>query len=153
LAGFFERGFRLHDYQLGRRNCQKFLRDHFQLAVTNPIVARGMERHTAEGRQAVASRFERQQKGWLPIIPLCGTAAIEVPAPAPGKISSARVGHIVHWIVDRLHTISKPLLAGVIDSDFEAWAARSALDTLISTWGKRKINSFIRKELNGVVVD
>jgi hypothetical protein len=121
--------------------------------MTNPIVARGMERHTAEGRKAVESRFERRQEGWLPIIPLCGTAATEVALPAPAKITSARVGHIVHWIVDRLHTISKPLLAGVIDSDFEAWAARSALDTLISTWGKRKINAFIRKELSGVIVD
>ena len=153
FGGFFERGFRLHDYQLGRRNCQKFLRDHFHLAMTNPIVSTAMTRHTAEGRQAVKSRFDPRQRGWLPIIPLCGTAASEVPAPQQAKITSARVGHIVNWIVDRLHAISKPLLAGVIDSEFEVWAARSALDTLISTWGRRKINSYIRKELNNVIVD
>ncbi len=153
FGGFFERGFRLHDYQLGRRNCQKFLRDHFQLAVGNPIVATGLKRQAADGREAVKSRFDPLQKGSLPIIPLCGTAEIEVPAPKPASISSARVGHIVNWIVDRLHGISKPLLSGVIDSELEAWAARSALDTLISTWGRRKINDFIRRELNGVIAD
>jgi hypothetical protein len=29
FGGFFARGFRAHDYELGRRNCQKFLLDHF----------------------------------------------------------------------------------------------------------------------------
>jgi Patatin-like phospholipase len=153
FGGFFERSFRLHDYQLGRRNCQKFLRDHFQLAVTNPIVATGLNRHTAEGREAVKSRFDPRQQGWLPIIPLCGTAETEVPEPKPGTISSARVGHIVNWIVDRLHSISKPLIGSVIDSELEAWAARSALHTLISTWGRRKINDFIRNELSEVIAD
>jgi hypothetical protein len=153
FGGFFERGFRLHDYQLGRRNCQKFLRDHFQLAVTNPIVANGLRRHTADAREAVKSRFDPRQQGGLPIIPLCGTAAPEVPSPQPATITSARVGHIVNWVVDRLHAISKPLLEGVIDSELEAWAARSAFNTLISTWGKRKINSFIRKELSDVIAD
>lgn len=33
FGGFFERGFRAHDYQLGRRNCQKFLSDHFRLSI------------------------------------------------------------------------------------------------------------------------
>ncbi len=153
FGGFFERGFRLHDYQLGRRNCQKFLRDHFQLAVTNPILASGLNRHTAAGREAVRARFDRGRKGWLPIIPLCGSAEREVPTPELATITSARVGHIVNWIVDRLHAISKPLLSGVIDSDLEAWAARSALDTLISTWGRRKINSYIRQALSGVIAD
>ncbi len=151
FGGFFERGFRLHDYQLGRRNCQKFLRDHFRLSVINPIVATGLSRKTADGREAVKSRFDPQQQGWLPIIPLCGTAEPEVPAPEPGSITSTRVGQVVNWIVDRLHAISKPLLDGVIDSELEAWAARSALDTLISTWGKRKLNKLIRKELSGVI--
>jgi hypothetical protein len=42
FGGFFERGFRAHDYALGRRNCQKFLRDHFILPVDNPIIGAGL---------------------------------------------------------------------------------------------------------------
>ena len=39
FAGFVHEQLRMHDYQLGRRNCQKFLADHFHLHVDNPIVA------------------------------------------------------------------------------------------------------------------
>ncbi len=39
FAGFVHEQLRMHDFQLGRRNCQKFLADHFHLHVDNPIVA------------------------------------------------------------------------------------------------------------------
>lgn len=39
FAGFIHEQLRMHDFQLGRRNCQKFLADHFHLHVDNPIVA------------------------------------------------------------------------------------------------------------------
>jgi len=44
FAGFVDERLRMHDFQLGRRNCQKFLRDHFSVHVENPIVAGWVER-------------------------------------------------------------------------------------------------------------
>ena len=38
FAGFLHRHLRMHDFQLGRRNAQKFLKDHFCIHVDNPIV-------------------------------------------------------------------------------------------------------------------
>jgi hypothetical protein len=44
FAGFLNDRLRLHDFQLGRRNCQKFLQDHFTVHVENPIVRGWVDR-------------------------------------------------------------------------------------------------------------
>jgi hypothetical protein len=41
FGGFFEHGYRAHDYALGRRNCQQFLRVQFILPQGNPIIKTG----------------------------------------------------------------------------------------------------------------
>ena len=38
FGGFFDQSFRLHDFVLGQRNCQNFLREHFLLSVHNPVL-------------------------------------------------------------------------------------------------------------------
>jgi hypothetical protein len=151
FGGFFERGFRAHDYQLGRRNCQKLLRDHFRLSALNPVIAAGLEKLPAARRAAVTADFDPHQHGTIPIIPLCGTAVPEVPAPARATIPSARVGHILNWIVDRLHAVAKPLLESVLGTGIESWAARNAVDTLISTWGKARLRDLLNNELKDVI--
>ncbi len=151
FGGFFERGFRAHDYQLGRRNCQKFLRDHFRLSADNPVIHAGLQKFDAATREAILATFDPGKSGFLPIIPLCGSALPEVPAPARATITSARVGHIVNWIVDRLHALTKAFLDDAISNDFDQWAARSAADTLISTWGKAKIKAYLQEQLKGVI--
>lgn len=153
FGGFFERGFRAHDYQLGRRNCQKFLSDHFRLSIGNPIIAAGLDKLDAATRSAVVAAFDPQGHGFMPIIPLCGTAVAEVPAPARATISSARVGHILNWIVDRLHAVTKPLVESTVGDGFDGWAARAAADTLISTWGKAKLREVLQNELKDVIAD
>lgn len=49
FAGFVHEQFRLHDFQLGRRNCQQFLRNRFHLHVDNPIVRGWVQRLKARG--------------------------------------------------------------------------------------------------------
>ncbi len=72
FLGFFHQDFRKHDYQLGRRNCQQFLRQHFTLPADNPIVRDGY----AALNESLAAGF-RNTEGQLPIVPLTGTAAVE----------------------------------------------------------------------------
>jgi hypothetical protein len=51
FAGYMSRSFRAHDFLLGRRNCQEFLRSHLRLPLDNPIVAAGLNEagaHAAE---------------------------------------------------------------------------------------------------------
>ena len=50
FGGFFERGFRAHDYELGRRNCQKFLLDHFVFPAENVVMKEALAGMDAEVR-------------------------------------------------------------------------------------------------------
>jgi predicted acylesterase/phospholipase RssA len=68
--GFLHQEYRKHDYQLGRRNCQRFLQRHFRLPADNPIVARGYA-----GLPDAAAWLD--QDGELPIVPLLGRVAEE----------------------------------------------------------------------------
>lgn len=151
FGGFFERGFRAHDYQLGRRNCQKFLSDHFRLLETNPIIAGGLNKLDPADRAAVIEAFDPEHSGYVPIIPLCGTAFAEVLAPARATIASSRVGDILNWIVNRLNAVAKPLLESAIGDGFKDLATRAAVDTIISTWGKAKLRDLLQKELKEVI--
>src|ERR1700761_7931865 len=91
FGGFFEREFRAHDYALGRRNCQKFLRDHFILPEGNVVMHEGLSSLPDDLRRTVIKEFRREaprgpdgkplnylpgsgvneNTGWLPIVPLC----------------------------------------------------------------------------------
>jgi hypothetical protein len=76
FGGFFAQAFRDHDYRLGRRNAQKFLRDTLVLHADNPLFAGW----TAEQRQAFG--LDRDDGRYLPVIPLLGDCAEVVPQPA-----------------------------------------------------------------------
>ena len=86
FGGFFSRDFREDDYQLGRRNAQKFLRDTFALHENNPIFADW----TAEQKQALG--VTREKGRFLPIIALLGDCTLEVHEPTwpAGTMTSER---------------------------------------------------------------
>jgi hypothetical protein len=65
FIGFAAPEFMRHDYFLGRRNCQDFLRKTFRLDPSNPVFVNG---NAAPGEKR-------------PVIPLCGSAAVEQPLP------------------------------------------------------------------------
>lgn len=65
FSGFFSEAYRRHDFLLGRRNCQRFLSEHFLVPVTNPIVK-------AWAADPAMRCFLRERDGMLfaPVIPL-----------------------------------------------------------------------------------
>lgn len=91
FGGFLHEAFRAHDFQLGRRNCQQFLRTAFLLPADNVIVGR------ADG------------PAYQPVIPLIGSAADPIPLPKWPRIDqrafdaiSNRVGVRIDRIVPHL---------------------------------------------------
>jgi len=125
FGGFFCRDFRKHDFLLGRRNCQQFLRTRFCLVDTNPIIDDGLNqsgKYSAQIRtnyligppNEAASLL--QGKVWMPIIPLCGTATLEVPEPVRNAISESDVDVIVGEITTRLNSIRSKLVPGKLGS-------------------------------------
>jgi Patatin-like phospholipase len=140
FGGFFERGFRAHDYALGRRNCQKFLRDYFVLPANNVIIKPALDALDPTTRATVIDNFKRpapasyieSAKGpalsdsavsevrsqldsvWIPIIPLC-TAGVSEPIPSipRAQISNADLKLIVKLILKRFRAVVSVLLTQV----------------------------------------
>ncbi|WP_078119746.1 patatin-like phospholipase family protein [Thiosocius teredinicola] len=79
FGGFLKREFREHDFFLGRRNAQKFLKDHFVLLETNPLFADWADNEEMKQKYCVRDRTTgdavmRESQRLLPIIPLVGDA-------------------------------------------------------------------------------
>lgn len=116
FGGFFERSFRAHDFLLGRRNCQGFLQRHFALPATNSTLASALNSLSPDQRAQVIAAYQVPASGsapevppglpWLPVIPLCGSAAAPIPEPSPGQITSQSLAQIVDLIAARLNAIS-----------------------------------------------
>jgi hypothetical protein len=70
FGGFLDEKFRAHDFQLGRRNCQAFLRSTFGVPDSNPIVA-GI---SGQQQFRIAPNMATGQPEKYPIIPLLGDA-------------------------------------------------------------------------------
>jgi len=120
FGGFFDRKFRVHDFLLGRRNCQQFLRKRFVLPTANPVIGGGL---SAAG--ALAGEIEKdfsvpaptqataaQGYTWLPLIPCTGTAKDDVPRPARLQMTKADLDAVLGLIIKRLEAIKGPLLTG-----------------------------------------
>lgn len=68
FGGFMSKKFRMHDFQLGRRNCQQFLRRYFVLPLEEAKSNEVFQNYS----DADFNRFSYQENGtrYLPIIPL-----------------------------------------------------------------------------------
>ncbi len=71
FGGFFEKGFREHDFYLGRRNAQYFLRRHFSIPSdnTNPIFDSG---YSASAKDRFEIKYSDKPVSYIPIIPDLG---------------------------------------------------------------------------------
>jgi hypothetical protein len=130
FGGFFSRGFRAHDFALGRRNCQKFLRDHFLLPANNPLMKEWLDVLSRDERRRVTEAFRRpsplcQKKGpesdlgcppgeeervWLPIVPLVGDAALEITSVPHYKMTRAELEEVLDLIKARFKAVAYTLI-------------------------------------------
>ncbi|HWR99958.1 MAG TPA: hypothetical protein VN249_05045, partial [Prolixibacteraceae bacterium] len=67
FGGFFSKKFRIHDYMLGRRNCQRFIRQYFCVPASagNPIIRYGYGELTTDE----TAFLQAENNESLPIIP------------------------------------------------------------------------------------
>jgi hypothetical protein len=145
FGGFFDRGFRAHDYALGRRNCQQFLRERFNLPQGNPVIAPGLD----PGGKAIAAFgmdppnnvVTPQDQRWIPLIPLCGTAADKAPRPARAKMSDDALNAVVDLILKRFKAVA-PLLLPKLPS-----AAVHLVDLFVALHEKGELRSYLRSQL------
>jgi len=114
FSGFIHRSFRVHDYFLGRRNCQKFLQDVFVVPAntTNPIFVNGYAGVADKTPYTYVS-----DTNWLQIIPVLITD--EERLPDWPKIS---FDYITNYS-DQMETRLQQVIFSLFDLN---WAKRTA---------------------------
>jgi hypothetical protein len=157
FGGFLSETFRQHDFQLGRRNCQQFLRRHFCLPETNRLFRDWDEgtrqRHCVRGAdRAPVSYREGDNTRMLPIIPLLGEAAREVPQrPAP-RARDVDLEALKDLIGRRVLAVGRTFIdtdaAPVIGGGPMRWIVHQAFERRFGPRLRDKAIAKIRKELD-----
>ncbi|MBX3727198.1 MAG: patatin-like phospholipase family protein [Xanthomonadales bacterium] len=125
FGGFLDRSFRVHDFRLGRLNCQRFLERHLRLPGGDPLFARWPD--------ALRARHA-DRRGRLPVLPLVGSAAQPLPMPAWPTIPGERMRHLRRLLRGRIHA----LLPHAIDHLLARSSAPMRLATrLMARWQSR----------------
>jgi hypothetical protein len=121
FGGFLKEDFRMHDFQLGRRNCQQFLRNHFGIPTAacadNPV----FQHYSPEER----ARFSVEVKGEeiMPIIPLVGSAE---PEEHPLVWKTLRMTDQERSELEgRVKERTKTVLNGMVNQYFDGWLIRN----------------------------
>lgn len=110
FGGFLSEAFRSHDFQLGRRNCQRFLQKHFVLEANNPL----FDSWRSNGSLLAAQTFiDGQGRAVIPIIPLVGALATPIPLPVRPRPALVDLDALRDMICDRLDGIVPRLLDGI----------------------------------------
>ena len=104
FGGFLDQAFRAHDYQLGRRNCQEFLRTVFGVPVGTVAVDDSSAQHRFVAKDAPLPLTQ--------IIPLLGSAAQEVALPHWPRMSQADLDTLGRRIEQRLDKLLPILVKG-----------------------------------------
>lgn len=145
FGGFLDEAFRAHDYQLGRRNCQQFLKKIFVVGDRNPLVWDEDANKLKWPEMAFDDpRFrywdEKKQKHFCSIIPVVGDAEPEVPAPPWPRIDESRLARIDKRIEARAAYVVPKLLNFKSVSPVLNWALRQAWNLI----GEERLLSYAR---------
>lgn len=109
FGGFVARAFRDHDYQLGRRNCQRFLRHIFTLPPKHPMFQSWPPE--AKINPVFEAKPTKTMGTGYSVIPLFGAAREEVALPAWPRISQDRFETLQERIEKRFDYVAPALLA------------------------------------------
>ncbi|HTB12715.1 MAG TPA: patatin-like phospholipase family protein [Bryobacteraceae bacterium] len=143
FGGFFERGFRAHDFQLGRRNCQAFLQKHFILPESNPLFEGASEQVRAAFKQQPLVPNVYPYDRWLPIVPLCGSAKAPIPYPVRAKITQKSLDQIVGLISNRIKALL-PLILLNLKSKLLRFLIKWGVGALMTIFGgKGEIKKYL----------
>jgi hypothetical protein len=157
FGAFLHEDFRRHDFQLGRRNCQAFLRWHFGLPETNPLFAGLTETQLAarairerDGRLVTTTTSDGREVRTLPIVPLVGEADREVPPPQPVDGDRVDIDDLEKRVRKRLQAVGSKL----IDTELaqftnvaQRWALRTGWQLLVAGPVNARIMHWIRDGL------
>ncbi len=128
FGGFVSRKFRDHDFQLGRRNCQRFLQSVLTLPATNPLIRSwpdALPKEKFKGGQPQATAGAAAPDVYC-IIPLLGTASAEneVALPVWPRISTGEFETLQKRIAQRFDAVAPAFFQ---DKFKDSWWLRAGL--------------------------
>ncbi|MGY2134416.1 patatin-like phospholipase family protein [Hymenobacter sp. HD11105] len=143
FGGFLHKGFRQHDYALGRYNCQRFLQRWFTLDDMNPL----FERWPPALKQHLQVRDANgQPTGKLPILPLLGPAVAPVPAPewAAARMSQPEYQQLSRQVRRRVEALTAQL-SHLIPNGW--WAAKAVYPMFV----RGKLRDLVHTTAMGII--
>lgn len=164
FSGFLHQSFRRHDYLLGRRNAQAFLRWHFVLPETAELFdefkgdrEKWIVREAGGAAKAVSTRFGKNDLRALPIIPLVGDLMdkeIAIPAedlPDVGAVFGPARDPLDGLIQRRAKAVVGRLVDVHLNFDgFFAWAERIGAKNIGTQFAVRKATGKIAEAVDDV---
>lgn len=133
FGGFIDQKFRDRDYQLGRRNCQQFLRKHLAMPEGNAAIGTGVS-------PAVQDEYSFVENGtrWYPVIPLMPSLRGKIPALPRDefKTTEARLEQVASAAAGRLKAVLHALA-----EHHAAWSL--LLSVLFDLGGSAKVKGVI----------
>ena len=81
FSGFIDKSFRAHDFELGRRNAQRFFQKHFALEIKEEYKSEYKLFESWINDTGMMEKFSYSENGkiFIPLIPLLGSAATPLP--------------------------------------------------------------------------
>jgi hypothetical protein len=151
FGAFLSQDFRLHDYFLGRRNAQQFLRRHFAIplsSLANNEIFKTEAPFAVTTLKPFVFKDSATNEDFFPVIPLCGTAADDqfFPAWPTGK------GYDMNNIKNLLDTRADKLLSMTQDAFGLSWLEKIAAN-LIRNKAKKLIVDFLIKQIQGALTE
>ena len=126
FGAFVSQIFREHDYQLGRRNCQRFLTDYFGVPWTNGILQQQPISKAAQGRIDATYGFSAEADRPVrlcPLIPVIPSLRSEITV-ARAAIHRSQLAPLADLTINRAKRVAKALLS----EGRASWFLETALD-------------------------
>lgn len=164
FGGFLSEKFRQHDFQLGRKNCQSFLTNHFIVGTANPLVQQHLEWFRNNG-----CVVQKEGKEYIQIVPMVKLPDHDITKPIPLidfatiAMSKNEVNEIMELIEKRIKTVVKKsvfvtmLINGItkeMDIGVLKWIAnkmlqllRGAICSFIVSKSSKKIRGIMESDL------
>ena len=137
FGGFLLQAFREHDYQLGRRNCQQFLRKHFRIAAGNPVFGGWREPRFVE-----PMRYRDREVDSLPVIPIWDEDLPEEPLPPRPAGSEVPVDRLTQLVRARVGAVGGRLIERKVGG-----LTGTALKLLWFTEGRKRVTDAIMAKI------
>ena len=157
FGGFIDESFRRHDFLLGRRNAQAFLRFHLALPEEHALFAGVKDKDkwyvrkpaSDEKARLAAHTTAAADRAGLPIIPLCGGLDEEIvigaaDRPKPASIDQDALGDLIHTRVAKVIEV-------LIDHDLIGLTERSLLGPVERAGAKLYLTEILTKKAREMI--